>query len=125
VKRAVGVGILVVFASCTGCRGGEPQVSRDAGVFLPDTIGALSLDKVDAFRPEFREAAAAAALRITQDGKSPALSFAEIANASNDEIVIHIWPASMFGGTKPRGGGGKSLYFSRKGRRIVRGEAWQ
>jgi hypothetical protein len=92
---------------------------------MPATIGALSLDNIEAFQPEFREAAAAAALRLTQDGKNSAYSFAQIARRSDDEIVIHVWPGSMFGGTRPSGGGGTSLYFSRSAHRIVRGEAWQ
>jgi hypothetical protein len=116
---------LFVLAATFGCRGGEPRGQSDSGVFLPDTIGALSLANIDAFPLEFREAAAAAAIQVTQAGKDPALSFAQIANGKDDEIVIAVWPASMFGGNKPKGGGGRTLYFSRTSRQIVRRQAWQ
>jgi len=125
------LGLLVFIAAgieLAGCRAGPRDLSRaapDAGVFLPETIGALSLEHVEAFPPEFRDAASAAANRIAQSGKDPALSFAQVAKHSDDEVVIHVWPASMFGGKKPTGGGGRTLYFRRSERKIVRGEAWQ
>jgi len=125
--RAFPIFIAAGFA-LTGCRTDRRDSSpaaSDAEVFLPETIGALSLKNVEAFPQEFRDAASAAATRIAQDGKDPALSFAQIAKRSDDEVVVHIWPASMFGGRRPTGAGGRSLYFSRSARKIVRGEAWQ
>jgi len=117
-------GLALPFAACRAERKSASPIV-DGGTFLPETIGALSLGHVEAFPLEFREAAAAAALRITQDGRDPALSFAQIANRLDDEVVVHIWPASMFGDRRPRGGGGRSFYFSRKAHKIVRGEKWQ
>jgi hypothetical protein len=115
----------IVSAGCRAARKDSSHAASDAGVFLPETIGALSLEHVEAFASEFRDAASAAAARIEQDGKNPALSFAQVAKHSDDELVVHIWPAPMFGGRRPMGGGGRSLYYSRSAGRIVRGEAWQ
>jgi hypothetical protein len=92
---------------------------------LPETMGALALENPEAFPAQFRDAAEAARLHVLRKGKKPALAFAQIAFASNGEIEIHVWPAAMFGGTRPRGGGGYTLYFSPKERRIVRGLSWQ
>lgn len=49
----------------------------------------------------------------------------DVARRSDDEIVIHIWPAKQFGGRRPRGGGGETHYFSRKAHEITRALAWQ
>lgn len=108
-----------------GCHREAPPVTKDAGLFLPETIGAISLGQVDDFPPEFREAAAAVALRLTQNGKQPAYSFAQVARRSDDEIVVHVWPGSMFGAAKPQGGGGSSWHFSQSTHKIVRVEKWQ
>jgi hypothetical protein len=123
--RRLGVASVLVVAISVGCRSGERRVRQDSGVFLPETIGAISLEDVEAFRPEFRDAASAARLRIVQAGQNPSLSVVEMRNRSEDEVAIDVWPASMFGGPKPKGGGGRTLYFSRKAQKIVRGEAWQ
>jgi hypothetical protein len=125
--REIGA-LMAVLTVGAGCKieGARDDAShRDAGRFMPETVGAVSLHDPDVFPPELREAAAAAALRLTQDGSDPSLSFAQIARVSDDEVVIHIWPAAKFGGRKPRGGGGKSLTFSRKAHKITRGVAWQ
>lgn len=122
------ISLVVMIAVGIGCQSSgstKSRLARDAGLFLPETIGALSLEDPGAFQPEFREAAAAAAQRLTQDGKNPAHSFAQISKVTDDELVVHVWPASMFGGSRPKGGGGKSLSFSRSEHKIVRAVAWQ
>jgi hypothetical protein len=83
------------------------------------------LEHPEAFPPDVRDAAAAAAARLVREGKNPALSYVQFAKLSDDEVVVHVWPASMFGGKRPHGGGGRSLYFSRRVGKIVRGVAWQ
>jgi hypothetical protein len=120
------------FALCVlsmQCSKGETDTShrrRDGGrVFLPQTIGALSLDDPGAFQPDFREAVEAARAELLRKGKNPALSFAQISVVPPDEIIIHVWPASMFGAERPAGGGGRSLTFSRRSHKIVKGVAWQ
>jgi hypothetical protein len=115
----------LVSEGCQRSGSNDSPASSDAGLFLPGTIGAMALDRVEDFPSEFQEAAAAAAARIAQYGKNPALSFATIAKRSDDEIVVNIWPASKFGGSRPKGGGGSTLYFHRSAHQFVRAEAWQ
>ena len=124
-RRLAAASLLLAVAMSVACRTSERRAQYDSGVFLPETIGALSLEDVEVFRPEFRDAAAAARLRIVQAGRNPSLSFAQMRNESEDEVVIDVWPASMFGGPRPKGNGGRTLYYSRKAQKIVRGEAWQ
>jgi hypothetical protein len=122
----------MIFTLCAlslHCSKSEPKGThgrRDGGgLFLPETIGALPLDDPEAFQPDFREAVHTVRAELVRKGKDPALAFAQISVVSPDEIVIHVWPASMFGAERPTGGGGRSLYFSRKSQKIVRGVAWQ
>ena len=124
-RRLAAASLLIAIATSVSCRSSEGRAQHDAGVFLPETIGAISLEDVELFRPEFRDAAAAARLRIVQAGRNPSLSFVQIQSRSEDEVVIDVWPASMFGGPRPKGGGGSTLHFSRQAQKIVRGEAWQ
>jgi hypothetical protein len=112
-------------AGCRTDRQDSTRAAADAGAFLPETIGAVSLEHPEGFPPEFRDAATAAAARLAREGKDPALSFAQFVKLSDDEVVVHVWPASMFGGKKPHGGGGRSLYFNRRVGKIVRGIVWQ
>jgi hypothetical protein len=86
---------------CRESRSNDSPAPSDAGLFLPDTIGAIALDHVEAFPPEFQEAAAAAATRIAQIGKSPALSFATIAKRSEDEIAVNGRTTIFGAGTNP------------------------
>ena len=126
--RAAFLLMIAAEIALAGCRADRPapwQAAYDAGVFLPETIGAFPLEHAEAFPPAFRAAVSAAAVHLSRAGKNPALSFAQVAERSDDEVVVHIWPASMFGGRRPTGGGGWSLFFSRSEGKIVRGEAWQ
>jgi hypothetical protein len=92
---------------------------------MPETIGALSLEDPDAFPTEFREAARTAALYLTQRGRRPDLAFAQVSKHSSGQIAVHVWPASMFGHAKPRGGGGVTLLFDPRTHRIEKSLGWQ
>lgn len=113
----------------TACSQQEARSSgEDAGPFMPETIGALSLNDPEAFPPDVREAARAASLYFVQKGMRPELHFAQVAVRASGEIELAVWPASAF---SPKGrphslrGGGVTLHFNPKTNRIDRALGWQ
>lgn len=82
--RAIVAMVSVGLFAAAGCSREQTHAKRrDAGLFMPETIGALSLEDPEAFAPEYREAARTAALYLTQRGRRPDLAFAQISRASD------------------------------------------
>jgi len=126
--RAATIACMVLTGlAVTGACSGEhaPAKRRDAGLFLPETIAAISLGDPETFAPEYREAARAAALYLIQHGRTPSMTFARMSNRPTGEVAVDAWPASMFGHEKAEGGGGMTLLFQPRTHQIEKALKWQ
>jgi hypothetical protein len=100
----------------------------DGGPFLPETIGALSLQDPEAFPPEYRDAARAASAYVVRLGWRPELRFAQARTMSVDDVVLEVWPASAFspkGRPRVAGGPGVTIHFNPEKGTIERALRWQ